>query len=379
MPSAATIQPSSTDRATLDLHIIGGSKGESILVRLPDGAWGVVDCYASTPDDPSTNPTAVFLRNNGVERLDFLCLTHPHDDHFLGMAKLIDEFRPKEFWRFGALSHEHIKKYLAYLHIKAKATKNTELERSSKALMAIFERARNGARNGTIRIRRATARMNLSFGESSVPRAVAIECLAPTGNQIELYESAILNCVGADGRVATQLPHSRHNRVSMVLRITHGAAQIILGGDLEDSGWKDVLAEFGGAPLFASVVKVSHHGSTNGYCEHLWEHFSGGRAPIAVITPYHRFELPRPDAIKHISRYAQAIYTTCVPRSEPAQASTKHRAPVESRLALRETFGARTAPVESGAGRCTVRIDRDGRCTVEVGSPAMKLEAVTTG
>ena len=58
-----------TDSNRLELHVIGASQGESIVLKLPSGGWGVVDCYASSAADPSKNPTYQFLVDQDAERL----------------------------------------------------------------------------------------------------------------------------------------------------------------------------------------------------------------------------------------------------------------------------------------------------------------------
>ena len=45
-----------------------------------------------------------FLNSKGVHSLEFLCLTHPHADHFMGMSCLIRDLQIKAFWAFGAKS-----------------------------------------------------------------------------------------------------------------------------------------------------------------------------------------------------------------------------------------------------------------------------------
>lgn len=66
----------------LEVHVLGAGRGESIVLRLPDGGWGVVDCCASSSSDESKNSTLEFLRSRNIKELEFLCLTHPHDDHY---------------------------------------------------------------------------------------------------------------------------------------------------------------------------------------------------------------------------------------------------------------------------------------------------------
>ena len=74
---------------TLTIHVISSGIGESIVIGLPDKKWGVIDCYTPDITDPSKNPTIDFLRKNGVKELEFICLTHPHSDHYRGLRDLL--------------------------------------------------------------------------------------------------------------------------------------------------------------------------------------------------------------------------------------------------------------------------------------------------
>ena len=42
---------SSTDRPTLEIHVLGGGKRESIAIKLTNGMWGIVDCYSDWRSD----------------------------------------------------------------------------------------------------------------------------------------------------------------------------------------------------------------------------------------------------------------------------------------------------------------------------------------
>jgi beta-lactamase superfamily II metal-dependent hydrolase len=73
--------------------LIGYSnQGESIVFLLKaDGhvAYaGVVDCYECN----SINKTIDILNTEGVEKIDFLCWTHPHDDHTVGLNRILESF-----------------------------------------------------------------------------------------------------------------------------------------------------------------------------------------------------------------------------------------------------------------------------------------------
>src|SRR5687768_11084144 len=103
----------------LRLHVLGGAAGESIVLGLPGGKWGVVDCYCRDVGSPARNPTLQLLKQEGARELEFVCLTHPHDDHYRGMSHLFESFPVRNFWRFGALSLERLEDILVCLEADA--------------------------------------------------------------------------------------------------------------------------------------------------------------------------------------------------------------------------------------------------------------------
>ena len=104
---------------SLELHVLGAGKGESIILRCPGGGWGVIDCYALSLDDLASNPTLQFLKERGVSVLEFLCLTHPHDDHFRGMSQLLEQLEVKHFWRFAGLAGRDLQRLALLLSVDA--------------------------------------------------------------------------------------------------------------------------------------------------------------------------------------------------------------------------------------------------------------------
>ena len=366
---------STTKAPSLEVHILGAGKGESIILKLPNDQWGVVDCYASSSSDPATNPTIKFLRNQGVKRLQFVCLSHPHDDHFLGMTKLIDEFKPREFWRAGCLSPEHVKLLAKYYRVAGISEGVDSFTRSAQELLGVYARVRAGVVNCEIDVIRAQSRMTLYPTPAEQNSAFRIEWRLPSGNQVELYEGAVWSCIGPDGHIAENLTRSHHNNISLVLRVVYGESSVLLGGDLEKEGWAQVVKEYGGDQLSASAIKVSHHGSPNGYCDGLWEQFASGGKPYAVNMPSRPHKLPKPKALKHIGEYSRGVYATChfeggvvaspAPTSEPS---------LDSRLAMRDTFA--TTPkvgVNSECGCCTITFNDKGQCSLVAEPPAHQL------
>ena len=250
------------------------------------------------------------------------------------------------------------------------------MSRSAEELMGIFKKARDGVVQNTMAVRRAYSRMDLGppVAASSVP--FQIYCLSPTGRQAELYEQAIFDCIGPDGKTPRNLTRSRHNDISVVLRVAYGDTIVILGGDLERAGWVEVMRDLSANGLLqASAVKVSHHGSENGYCDGLGEHFAAVAKPIALIAPQERFRLPKPAALTHIGGHARAIYSTCPPQIDwvSPRVASGTGPPLESRIAIRETFSAIPAAGDPRCGRCSLRFNDRGDVDIELRDPAVAL------
>ena len=98
-----------TNPGQLEVHVIGADEGESIVLRLPNDEWGVVDCCASSLKDQSSNPTLLFLESRNVQRLAFICMTHPHADHFRGMSQLLSKYLVDFFLLPGAMTGEELR------------------------------------------------------------------------------------------------------------------------------------------------------------------------------------------------------------------------------------------------------------------------------
>jgi beta-lactamase superfamily II metal-dependent hydrolase len=358
----------------LEIHVLGAGKGESIVLRCPGGEWGVVDCYAPSLEDCSTNPTLQFLKQQGVSELEFLCLTHPHDDHFRGMSQLLEHLTVKHFWRFAGLAGRDLKRLAQVFHVDAERSGVSELAGNASDFvktMSLIQQKRSASQ---LRQKTVSGYQQLFPIPAGNSEPFQIWSFAPSGNQLASYEEALASCFTADGRFRSPLPQAHHNSVSVGLLIRFGDTRIVLGGDIDPSGWRDALDEIQEDQFFVDAVKVSHHGSVTGYAPGLWEVFSAKRKPIAVIVPYRRFRLPKAEAIKHIRPHVSKIMVTCQFDSDIDLSPAK--SPLKSRLYLRTQLKAKPALPESECGRCTLVYDSSSTCvSSECNSPAFELES----
>src|SRR5687767_13593105 len=89
MSSEPLPQSSSTQSMQWDvqLHVFACGHGDTLLLRLPGDRWVLVDCYLPHADATRAR-FFQYLDRLEVRRLDYIFLTHPDSDHYLGMAEL---------------------------------------------------------------------------------------------------------------------------------------------------------------------------------------------------------------------------------------------------------------------------------------------------
>lgn len=349
---------SSEPESLLGIHVLGGVQGESVVVSMPGDRWGVVDCYTSRLDSPELNPTVHFLRANSVSKLEFLCLTHPHDDHYRGMTHVLDAFPVDCFWQFPVLPHPVMRQLIDHDLWDAEESQDRERQETAQELVNIFGRV--NALGKSKKIRRELLNIGQQMYDSDGVRIVAV---APSGDQTFRYVDRLCKCFNPDGTVKERLQISAHNMISAALVVEFGATRILLGGDVETNGWQDSLSRFG-EYLAVHAAKVSHHGSTNGYCEGLWSALSRRGKPISVIAPFRRFGLPKRAALEHIAAHSQKVLTTSMAgiRDSELPIPLSPLAPPRSREFLRSEFKASASSGDETTGICSLYFDRDGTC-----------------
>jgi hypothetical protein len=77
----------------LTFYILNVEHGLSVVIEYKkdeNSCFGIVDSNAGAGQTPKA---LVKLRELGATSLYFLCLTHPHRDHFSGLYSIIQEFR----------------------------------------------------------------------------------------------------------------------------------------------------------------------------------------------------------------------------------------------------------------------------------------------
>jgi hypothetical protein len=325
---------------TLGIDIIGSGFGESIVLRMPNGKVGVIDCCSRVlrASDSAArrngNATLRYVRDKlKVDRLAFIGLSHPHEDHGRGLSHFLLEYRDHidEIWIFDAFQDISLERYFKALF---DAKRRLPIERLLKEEPGTFSTELLLIRNLVLKQiaianpRRAVPRVFCGQQEVEVAgEDVSIRFLGPSVALAQSYRAELQDnlkdVVDEQGRIRNMQwkpDNVNHNLASPALLVGYGQTQLILGGDMERQGWEEALRECGagGVSLSCRLVKVSHHGSATGYIDGLYEEFGRDGLPIGVLTPFtrHRYPLPRREALEHLRPRTETLWATSIDNAQ---------------------------------------------------------------
>jgi beta-lactamase superfamily II metal-dependent hydrolase len=293
----------------LEIFVIGGRLGESIVIKTPGGSVGVIDSYAKDPEDPDTNPTIRRLERLRADRLRFVALTHPHMDHFRGLLTVFKKYKEniESFWRppFGerdwsvcfAQYLEELK--LARTVSDARAT--AEAIRVLKKILTLAEAEFMSGRMGLM----TTEDEKVMLHERE--HDFEIRNLGPSATVSYPYQTGFAKRLIKKG---PQNSNAHHNTISSVLAVRYGDWVGLLGGDTEEKSWNDVIKRCREDWLSkARFFKVSHHGSPTGSYESLWDSVATEHCDV-VLTCYEAQKLPKSEGLSYIFKKKYPLYST---------------------------------------------------------------------
>jgi beta-lactamase superfamily II metal-dependent hydrolase len=279
-----------------ELHVLvfGPGTGELVAVRAPPDDWLILDgCGVGR-----TKYGSALLEHYGVApRL--IALTHPHRDHAVGIADVVDAFTqgPASRWPRIGLLWPTPRDRVTLRDLQAYFTGGVVED----ALSAIRDRWR----------RHPASRWILEVGSSIQLGEASILVASPERDRSRDAWRAWQRGDGYDP-----------NQIATVLDVSWHGHHLILGSDLVEQpggGWTAAQARCRNAV----ATKVPHHGSTNAL------HASWIRGePHLAITPFASSNLPRFDPAGGIARMlttVDRVHLTALPRAYTAQAGTPQR------------------------------------------------------
>jgi len=303
----------------LEICAFGPGYGESILLYIPYVGWGIIDsCEVKINKKPFVLPLQYLLENfsdKELPELAFLVLTHPHEDHYKGLDKILLSYPGgiKRICRYNGVGIRELKEYL----IRQEMGHNEQLP----GLIDVFKAFRTAKKKGSNE--RLLSELTSVFEHNDVnvegygKTNIILKALSPSAESATKYSEMLYKVIPKNGEPLKLVNDSAHNLISVCLLLTIGDLQVLLSGDLEnysseEIGWKCIVRNKDCPILWTNLNKVAHHGSNSGFNNSAWEaHMSKGK-PISIISPFCKgnIYLPKSNDIEKIKKYSSKVGLT---------------------------------------------------------------------
>ena len=240
--------PAGAARNTMGMVVLDVGQGDSLVVRSPAGKTMLID--AGESEKVAQSVVLPMLRKLGVSRLDYMVLTHPHQDHVGGMPTVLSALPTDTAVLSGQVStNVAYRNWLTLIQ-----------EGKAKALKA---------GRGTV--------LDIGGGASA-------QVLNPPDRVFD-----------------------NDNDNSLVLRLVYDQVAFLLMGDAE----RDAIAALlqASADLKSDVLKVGHHGSSNATTDALLNAANPRYAAISVGAN-NPFGHPHRETMELLNKHSVEVYRT---------------------------------------------------------------------
>ena len=233
------------NKDNLIVHYIDVGQADSILIQINNKNL-LID--GGNRDDG--DKIIKYLKSQGVEKLDYVVATHPHEDHIGGMASIIKKFSIGKFYAPKKLSDT-----------------------------ATFENMVIALKEKSLKINEAKPGDTLNLGKN-------IECKILAPNSAE-YDNV--------------------NNYSVVIKLTYGNTKFLFAGDAQKISEKEMLSK--GYDLSTDVLKIGHHGSSSSSTK---EFLDKVNPKIAIIScgKNNDYGHPHKETLAELNKRKIKIYRT---------------------------------------------------------------------
>lgn len=294
--------------AIAEITLIGtGGYGECVVVNLGNDNWIIIDsCINPETKSPLSIEYLESIKVN-LSNVKLIICTHWHDDHILGISSALEKCPNAKFSTSRAHEKEKFKNFLSFDSQKdIIGNLNSSTREFLKCLKIINQR--------TLPIVGAISDRTL-FSVVIGEHTNQIISLSPSDFTIENSDHEIGQLISDFNSTNKKVIVKSPNTKSVALFVKIGTHRAILGADLEVShnrleGWFNIIDNAQTIDSRASLFKIPHHGSENGYHPSIWDVLLDDN-PVAKITPYNKnSKLPQVEMVQIYSEHTDKLFIT---------------------------------------------------------------------
>ncbi|HLP37730.1 MBL fold metallo-hydrolase [Lacibacter sp.] len=334
-----------------EITLIGtGGYGESILLFLNNEDWIIIDSCV----EPGNNyPASLqYLKSIGanLDKVVLVICTHWHNDHIRGISQVIKECINAQF----CFSRAHDREKFLYF-VSSDYQKSNYDRLNSSSLEFVDSLTELAKRSG----RAITALENkILYNQGNCH----VYALSPSEFTMEAFDNELAQLIpgiNPNIKAIRQTPNAR----SVAIYVKIGEHAALLGADLEVSsnnkeGWLNILDNslVVGNGKKASLFKISHHGSGNGYHERIFQELLHPN-PVSKLTPWNKADgLPDPQMLGVYLTHTDQLYMTAPYISK----SPKKRDKSIEKLIKSMNYELSEIKYKKGIISCRIKIDDIG-------------------
>jgi competence protein ComEC len=235
----------------MEIVFIDVGQGDAALIKSPRGRFILVDGGGSQFYQVGDMKVIPYLRHRGINNLDLVINTHPDSDHLLGLNEVIGQMQVKRFAFPRSLQH-------------SPDYQSTFVQTRLKSILLLPLQAGQVVR---------------------IEPGFYLEILYPH------YEK-------------DTVPDNNHH--SLVIRCRYGSSSVLLMGDLDQEGMRELVAHK--SLLHCDLIKVPHHGSRTSLLEGFYADCSPRAAVISVGN--NQFGHPHPEVLEELAALGVRVYRT---------------------------------------------------------------------
>lgn len=240
--------------ANLRVYFLDVGQGDASYIKTPGGEDILID---GGPGNEVLNQLGKVM-DFGDRQLNLVILSHPHADHLTGLLEVIKRYEVEEIWETGveysSLTYEAWQKEISQKNITSYSPKAGDTK---------------------------------NFGQVKI---TILYPLSPLQNSTNLPA----------GRQVDNL-----NNASIINRLDYRDFSVLFTGDAE----KEIQQKLINKEIYATVLKVAHHGSKDGLSE---DFLKVVRPAVAIIFvgKDNKFNHPAISTINLLKQYAVRIFRT---------------------------------------------------------------------